>query len=169
MLDWLRREPRAPAPSPGSPAAAAPDDVPALRASLRGTVALVNRSADRLPDGAVPRVRAVEDQLRELLDHEESTAWSSLSGQAQYALSATVQDYLPTTVGAFLALPDGFASTHRNTAGRTPGEELLEQLRLLDDAVRDLVTAVYTGDAERLTTQGRFLDTKFSRSDLDLA
>lgn len=167
---WLRRAfaPLAPAPGRASDGAPEPDDVDALRRSLRETVALVNRSADRLPVGVVPRVRAVEDVLTELLDHAQATEGTSVSAQSRYALAATVHDYLPTSVRTFLALPPEFAATYRTPAGLSPGEELAEQLRLLEGAVRDLALAVYSGDAERLSTQGRFLATKFSRSDLDV-
>lgn len=162
VLGWWRRTSSPPPPAPPA------DELGALRAALRETVVLVNRSAGRLPEGVVPRVRAIEDVLVELLDHEESTDWTSITAQSRFSLAATINDYLPTSVTAYLALPAGFVADHRGPTGRTAGEELQEQLRLLDGAVRDLAVAVYSGDAERLSTQGRFLDTKFSRSDLDL-
>ena len=165
LRGWLRRGEPAPAPS----APATPEqEVAALRAALRALVQRVNRAADRLPEGVVPQVRAIEDALRELLDHVAATAGSATSAQERYTLAATVQDYLPTSVDAFLALPPDFAATHRTATGRTPGEELLEQLVLLDAAVRDLALAVYSGDADRLSTQGRFLDSRFATSALDL-
>lgn len=163
-----RGEPEPAAPGAAPAAATGPDELTALRTSLRSTVARVNRSAGRLPEGVVPRVRAIEDLLVELLDHEATTAWSTLTAQTRFSLSATVDDYLPTSISAYLALPPDFAATHRSAEGRSPAEELQEQLRTLYVAVQELAQAVYAGDAERLSTQGRFLDTKFSRSDLDL-
>ncbi len=162
-LSWLRRQVAAP-----SPAAAPSDEVGELRRRLRETVLTANRAADRLPVGVVPQVRAIEDVLVELLDHLAARPSSSGSAQERYALEATVTDYLPTSLESYLALPPAFAASHRTPAGRTAGEELLEQLVLLESAVRDLALAVYSGDAERLATQGRFLQTKFARSDLDL-
>ena len=44
------------------------------------------------------------------------------------SLAATIGDYLPTSLNAYLALPPAFAATHRSAAGLTPGEELYEQL-----------------------------------------
>lgn len=160
---WFRREPAA---APAPPSAAA--EVDGLRAALRAIVTRVNRAADRLPVGVVPQVRAIEDALRELLDHVAATAGSKTSAQEQFTLAATVDDYLPTSLDAFLALPPDFAATHRSATGRTAGEELLDQLVLLESAVRDLALAVYSGDAERLSTQGRFLDSRFATSALDL-
>lgn len=183
MLGWRRRPAADQRPSPsgaapsggllaggllaGGPPTAA-QEVAALRTSLRATVQRVNRAADRLPEGVVPQVRAIEDALRELLDHVEATAGSATSAQERYTLAATVDDYLPTSIDAFLALPASFAETHRTPAGRSPGEELLEQLVVLASAVTDLAQAVYSGDAERLSTQGRFLASRFATSALDL-
>ena len=162
---WLRREPSAP-PPPAPPTAA--QEVAALRTSLRETVARTNRAAGRLPVGVVPQVRAIEDALRELLDHVAATAGSATSAQERYTLAATIEDYLPTSLNAYLALPPAFAATHRSAAGLTPGEELYEQLVLLEQAVRDLAVAIYSGDAQRLSAQGRFLESKFAASELDL-
>ncbi len=181
-LSWLRRDREAQQapPVPPEPTGGAPvgdgrpgggsvegADVARLRAALRQTVARANQAAGRLPVGVVPEVRAIEDVLVELLDHAASPG-TFVSAQSQFSLAATIEDYLPTSVNAFLALPPAFAGSHRSAAGRTPGEELLEQLILLEGAVRDLALVVYGDEAEQLSTQGRFLDTKFSRSDLDL-
>lgn len=163
----LKRLLRRDGPDPDHPATPA-DEVAQLRERLRDLVARTNRAADRLPMGVVPQVRAIEDVLVELLDHAAATTGSSISAAERYSLAATIDDYLPGSVDAFLALPAAFAATHRNADGKRPGDELLEQLVLLEQAVRDLAIAVYSGDAERLSTQGRFLDTKFSQSDLDL-
>lgn len=161
---WLRRSARLSQPALPSPM----DEIAALRSALRETVLRTNRAADRLPVGVVPEVRAIEDVLVELLDHAAATEGSAISAQERFALAATITDYLPTSINAYLALPPAFAAAHHSPAGRGPDEELQEQLILLSAAVRDLALAVYSGDAQRLSNQGRFLDTKFARSDLDL-
>ena len=53
-------------------------------------------------------------------------------------------------------------------AERTPAEELRQQLEILREAAARLRVAVHGADAERLSTQRRFLEAKFRRSDLDL-
>lgn len=163
---WLRREDASPSTEDRDVTPA--DEVTQTRASLEALVRRTNRAAGRLPEGAVPTLRAIEDVLRELLDHAAATTTSSVSAQERFTLGATVEDYLPTSLDAFLALPPAFADTHRDAQGRSPGDLLLEQLGLLDTAVRELAVAVYSGDAARPESQGRFLDTKFSGSDLDL-
>lgn len=166
VLRWFRRDEEEQArAAPASPA----EEVAQLRTRLAQIVDRTNRAADRLPVGVVPQVRAIEDQLRELLAHAAATTGSSISAEERFRLSTTIEDYLPSSLDAYLALPASFVATHRTHEGRTSGEELLDQLILLDGSIRDLALAVYSGDAERLSTQGRFLDTKFGRKDLELS
>ena len=83
-------------------------------------------------------------------------------------LSSVIRDYLPTSIDTYLALPPAFIDSHRNPEGETPAEELAGQLRMLGRGVDELAAAVYSGDAQRLSVQGRFLESKFAASDLDL-
>lgn len=155
--------PPPPAPDPGG-------DLAATRTALGALVRRVNAAAGRLPIGAVPEIRDICDRLAELLTHAEelSRTGGEVDAYAMATVAATVTDYLPTSIDRYLALPDSFVETHRNDDGQTPDEELLEHFDLLDQGIEDLATAVYSGDAQRLAIQGRFLDTKFSKSDLTL-
>lgn len=143
------------------------DEITPLRDALRALVRRVNASAGRLPVGAVPDIRDITDQLDRLLDHAQRNP-GAVDTYALMTLSATIGDYLPTSIDRFLALPHDFVTTHRNNDGETPEEELLSHLVLLNQGVGELATAIFSGDAQRLESQGRFLDTKFARSDLDL-
>ncbi len=145
-----------------------PDELEAVRSRLARLVSRTNAAADRLPEGVVAETRAICDVVRELLDHEERTSHTSVAAAQRYSLAATVDDYLPSSLDAYLALPASFLA-RQHTDQRAPGEELLAQLVLLHEAVRELADAVYSGDARRLSDQGRFLDTKFSGSDLELS
>jgi hypothetical protein len=162
--------PQQPAPQQVPPQAAeqappAGDPIEELERQLTELVRRVNRAGGTMPEGGVPAVREVEDVLRPLLRYLRS---NPPTAEEMIPVRATVTDYLPSTVNAFLALPPDFAVTHRNRMGRTPAEELLEQLRLLAEGAQEYATAIYAGDAQELTNQGRFLATKFTRSDLDL-
>ncbi len=132
---------------------------------LTQLVRQVNRAGGRMPEGGVPAVREVEDVLRPLLRYLRANPATEAE---MLGVRAIVTDYLPTTVQTFLALPADFAAGHRNRLGRTPAEELIEQLALLVDGAREYATAIYAGDAQNLTNQGRFLQAKFTRSELDL-
>ncbi|NIZ90991.1 hypothetical protein F1544_08225 [Kineosporiaceae bacterium B12] len=148
------------------PVEAAPaDPVAAMQHELRTVVQTVNRAGGKLPDGAVPTVREIEDVLRPLLAH---VAKRGADVEELHNLEAIVTEYLPGALEHYLDLPERYALTHRGPSGTTPAEELLSQLRLLLDGARQLQQAVYDHDAQRLATQSRFLDAKFRRSDLDL-
>lgn len=158
--------PPAPAPTSTSPS----DEIPALGHALQILIRRVNAAAGRLPVGAVPEAREIGDKLLELLEHAERRveAGSPLDTYAMITLASTINDYLPTSIGRYLALPEAYLASHRNADGQTADEELLTQLDLMKKGVAELAEAIYSGDAQQLATQGRFLDAKFAKSDLDL-
>jgi len=77
-------------------------------------------------------------------------------------------EHLPDSVDAFLALPAEHARTSRNSAGRTPLEELRKQLDLLLTGCEQLQESVLRSDVARQQAQSRFLEEKFRPSGLDL-
>lgn len=146
--------------APGGSASAAE-----LQTRLTKIVRDVNEAGGRMPEGGVPAVREVEDVLRPLLTYLQANPATETE---MLGVRAMLEDYLPTTIDSFLKLPAHFATTHRNPAGRTPADELLVQLELLADGAQEYATAIYAGDAQRLSNQGRFLHDKFARSELQL-
>ncbi|WP_250280595.1 MULTISPECIES: hypothetical protein [unclassified Frankia] len=134
-----------------------------LQRELAGIVARANADGGRLPPGAVPTVRDIDDVLRPLLRHIEA---QSASEEEMRHLTAIIHEYLPQALGDFTALPAQYAG-RPGVTGTTPAEDLIRQLQLLDEGANELQDLVYTGDAARLAIQARFLDAKFRRSDLD--
>lgn len=136
-----------------------------LGRELIGIVRRVNRAGGQMPPAAVPAAHEVEDELRPLLEYLQA---NEVTEAEMIPVRALVTDYLPTTVDRFIALPPEFAATHRGRHGLTPAQDLLTQLRILAEAAQECALAIYKGDAMELANQGRFLQTKFTRSDLDL-
>lgn len=122
------------------------------------------RKGGQLPVAALPQLGRIEDLLLPLLDH---LTRNPPSVDEEIAVQGLVTDYLPTTLNAYTGLNRHFAETP-GADGRTPGDHLMEQLATLERAAHDLSHAIYTHDAQELQTQGRFLSTKFSQSDLAL-
>lgn len=135
-----------------------------LAAELATIVEGANREGARLPPGAVPIVRDIDDVLRPLLRYIEAR---SAQAEELRNLTAIIHDYLPRALGDYLALPPQYAERPGIT-GSAPSDDLVRQLVLLDEGVNELQDLVYTGDAAKLAIQARFLDAKFRRSDLDL-
>ena len=122
------------------------------------------RNGGKLPVAALPQLGRIEDVLLPMLDH---LSRHTPSVDEEIAVQAMVTDYLPTSLNAYIGLNRQFAQT-AGADGRTPGDDLLEQLVTLELAAHELSQAVYAHDAEQLQTQGRFLRAKFERSDLAL-
>jgi hypothetical protein len=149
----------------GTEPGADPEDSPdALLRHLREVNGFVNGSAGRLPGEAVVLARRVTDVLREVIG---TSADRELDVRAVGAIRGILTDYLPTTLRSYLAL-DPQVTDLRRPSGRTPRESLAEQLGSLRTAADDLLAATRAQDADALLTQGSFLRTKFTGSDLDL-
>jgi hypothetical protein len=139
----------------------APD---ALRRRLWELVRFVNRNAGRLPIEALALARQVTDRVREVV---EISTDRPLDVYAVIQINGIVGDYLPTTLRTYLAL-DPETVDRPDPAGRTPRAALLDQLAALDRAADDLYAATRAHDVDALFSQGNFLRTKFTGSDLDL-
>lgn len=135
-----------------------------MLADLEKTRWHARRNGDKLPVAALPQLGRIEDVLLPLLDH---IVRNPPSVDEEIAVQGMVTDYLPTSLNAYIGLNRQFAQT-AGPDGRTPGDDLIEQLVTLEIAAHELSRAVYAHDAEQLQTQGRFLRTKFERSDLAL-
>jgi predicted oxidoreductase len=161
MTSWFRRN-REDTPPPPPPE---DDDSPdRLRRRLWELVQFINRNAGQLPVEAVVLARQVTDKIREVI---ETSADRDLDVYAVVQINGIVGDYLPTTLRAYLTL-DPAITEQPGRSGRTPRAALREQLEGLNDAADELDAAARAHDVDALFSQGNFLRTKFTRSDLDL-
>jgi hypothetical protein len=157
---------RRPQARPAPPAEPEPDDSPdALQRALSQLVAFINQNAGKLPGESVVAARRVTDAVREVLDTSDDDG--DLDVYAIISVKGIVNDYLPTTLRTYLALDPQVVDVRRPT-GRTPRESLLDQITSLWAGAADVLTAAQAKDADALVSQGNFLQTKFTGSDLDL-
>lgn len=131
-------------------AASEPDD--SLVADLAALRRYLNRHAERLPAVSVVTAHQIGDVLRAVID---TAGDRSLDAHTAVRLRGFLTDYVPTTVRTFLAADDQVAA-------------LQEQLERLLEEATTLLGNARSYDSDAVLTQGRFLATKFSRSDLDL-
>ena len=166
-MAWFRRE-QAPSVVPAAPAPGDlgdPGDSPeALRTAIASVNRLINASAGRLPLRAVVAGRRVTDVLAEIVDTSEVRP---LDVYAVISVKGAVTDYLPTTIRGYLAVDESLVDVPR-ASGKTPAQSLLEQLDALEVSAELVLEAAQQQDVDALMTQGNFLRTKFSGSDLDL-
>jgi len=161
-MTWFRRgNDQPPTPPEPPPDQDSPDK---LRSRLWELVQLINRSAGKLPVEAVVFARQTTDTIREAI---ETSTDHALDVYAVVQINGIVDDYLPTTLRAYLNL-DPSMTERAGPSGRTPRAALREQLESLSGAAQELLDATRAHDVDALFTQGNFLKTKFTRSDLDL-
>lgn len=165
-MRWFQRGREDSGLTPASlPGNADPGDSPAaLRAALEDVIQFVNRNAGRLPGSAVVSARRITDTLREIIETSEDRP---LDVYALLPTKGLLVDYLPTTLSSYLAVDASLLETARGS-GLTPIQSLLEQLESLQASASATLVAARDQDADALMTQGNFLRTKFSGSDLDL-
>lgn len=123
---------------------------------------LVNRVAKGLPDAALALLRNIQATLEELLPRLRALKDSgALSAQSAFTIQETLRRYLPDMLAGYLKLPPAFARLQPLKDGRTAAQALTEQLRLLDDSLKQIAREAYAGDADALIDSGRFLQQKF--------
>lgn len=163
-MNWLRQRLGVAEPTP-PPVPVDADSPAALHAALLDLVRFVNRNAGQLPAGVVVRIRHLTDTLSEIIDTSEVRP---LDVYAVISIKTTTTDYLPTSVRRYLALPAPQREAVHASVGKTATESLLEQVAALQSSADKVLLAARNDDTDALMTQGAFLRTKFSGSDLDL-
>jgi hypothetical protein len=156
-----RDRPRETEAQPSAPPA--PESPAELRRGLVQINRFINQSAGRLPVRVVVNARYLTDTLSEIVDTSDVRP---LDIYAAISVAATVNDYLPTTLRNYLAIDEAHLNTPHN--GHLPVDSLVEQLDALRSSAELLLVAARDQDVDALLTQGNFLRTKFTGSDLDI-
>ena len=117
-------------------------------------------SRTRMP----PDIQAKIAEIRqEVLDLLPSLSAFPAGSQDLYVIQRTATDYLPSTLRAYLALPESYATTRVLQGGKTPQQLLREQVQLLDEKLDEIADAVHQHDTDRLLANGRFLEERFGK------
>ncbi|MEN0128993.1 MAG: hypothetical protein AAGC49_06095 [Brevundimonas sp.] len=163
-MSWLARLRGDDEPDERQPPEPDEDTPQALQAAIDELVRYVNARAGALPPAALANARVLTDTLTEVVD---SAAVRPLDVYAVISVRGVVGDYLPTTLRGYLALEPEAREQPRAT-GLSPTQSLMMQIDSLQTSVQATLVATREQDADALMAQGRFLQTKFNRSDLDL-
>lgn len=112
---------------------------------------------------------AVEDASRSIqltMPVEGATGLSAIDPTVML-IRQTALHYLPQALEAYLALPRIYAERIPVQDGKTAKDVLIEQLRLIDQKMRETSQAMFQNDADRLLANARFLQDRFARSAFD--
>jgi hypothetical protein len=125
---------------------------------------LVDGVAKGLPREALDVLHSIQRTLAELLPRlNELRDRGVISGRDSFMVLETVRRYLPDTLAAYLRLPRLYAQMQTLGNGQTASDVLLEQLKMLDSSLKEVARSAFTGDAEALITNGKFLEAKFAQ------
>lgn len=137
-------------------------------ADLPSAVAWVRTHADRnrrrLPGDAHRTVGRICDVLDAVVASEQREP--TRDARFEYELDAMVRQYLPSVLTGYLAIPPGRVH-ERQPDGRTPTEELAEQLRILAAQADDLDASRQRRLTADLSTSGNFLRDKYGHRQPD--
>ncbi|AEE45560.1 hypothetical protein [Cellulomonas fimi] len=149
----------------------------------RAQAVVAVEAAQPLP-AAVARIRTLAERNRrrlpgdthrtvlrtcEVLDAVIAAEQREPAGDArfEYELDAVVRQYLPAVLTGYLAIAPSRVQ-ERQPDGRTPDEELTEQLRILAGQADALYASRHRLLTAELSTTGNFLRDKYAHHELDV-
>lgn len=118
----------------------------------------------KLPPDVHRSFKNISGQLTAILDRVDAL---SATSEDLFVVTKTINDYLPTSLETYANLPRRFAMRRAKGQSRSPHDELMSQMGLLEQEMDQVLEAVVAGDVQKLQNQGRFLDARFHDSDLD--
>jgi hypothetical protein len=124
---------------------------------------LVDSVLPGLPNEAIALLRSIEATLHELLPRLKALREIGIiSPKDSFTVVETVRRYLPDTLGAYLRLPRLYANMQPLANGKTASQGLLDQLLMLDKSLKVIAQSAFEGDAQKLVSNGQFLQNKFA-------
>ena len=129
-----------------------------LSQALAWTAALAKQNKNRIPTESYVSVLETCQTLDAVIDAETQQPMGD--PQFEYELTATVREYLPAVLRNYLAIPPSMVDT-RQVNGRTPNEELVEQLQLLSRQAETLHSSRHRHISAELSNMGNFLRERF--------
>lgn len=151
----------APVPPPLQPYPAAtslPGSSNDLSNALTWVGAKAKLNKHRLPADTYVTILETCQMLDSVIDVESRQP--SADARFEYELEAVVREFLPAVLEGYLAIPPSLVET-RQPNGRTPNEELVEQLQLLLGQAETLHATRHSQTSSDLTTTGNFLRERF--------
>lgn len=124
------------------------------KAWLDGQRLALPAPARSLADGIGVKLAALEPQLATLDEREPAAA----------AVRRLIGDELPELVRGYQSVPQ--AMRRADTDGMVPERQLLDGLSVVDTELTRMSEQLARGDLERLATQGKYLELKYSGGDV---
>ena len=149
-------------PSPAAASVAQSSDD--LSSALAWVTSHAKQNKHRLPAEAYVTILETCQTLDAVIDAERRQP--SADARFEYELGAIVREYLPTVLRGYLAIPPSMVD-NRQPNGRTPSEELAEQLHLLSGQADALHSNRHSHTSAELSSTGNFLRERFGHHQRD--
>lgn len=120
---------------------------------------------DGLPEPGRSLASRIQRRGQELLSRERSGGGGTIE---LLVVRRMLDDYLPSTVGAYLSLPPHHPDAPITSDGRSSRQLLTEQLSLLDRKLDEVGEGMLRHDLEGLLANGRFLEEQFGHRESEL-
>lgn len=120
---------------------------------------LQRRLAGKVDNKVEGKIAGIIEALLTLLSRLPQDA--DATNPDHYNVRQIAHDYLPSAIERYLALPPALARTEPVIQGKTAHALLAEQLDVLDQSLRNMLTSLYRNDAQGMLIHGRFLRDKF--------
>lgn len=82
-----------------------------------------------------------------------------------HTIKRTVTTYLPDMLKDYMELPKPYRRQHKMECGRTPKEELMEQIKVLDKEMDVIIGKATSNKMTDLKIHGQFLTQKYEKRD----
>lgn len=128
-----------------------------LASALAWVTSHAKQNKHRLPSADYVTILETRHTLDAVIDAER--AQPIHDARFEYELTAMVREYLPTVLQSYLAVPPSMVDNPQPN-GRTPSQELTEQLGLLSGQADALHASQHRQMSADLTSNGNFLREK---------
>jgi hypothetical protein len=142
------------------------DAQPIDRVDLRDNLdRLLIGSRGRVADDIYDSVASIRKSILATVDAQSA---ADVTDPNVFLVRQTAVDYLPSALQTYLRIPRAQAETVQVSGPATAHDVLLEQLRQMDDKLRQLATAATMQDSDQLMAHGRFIAQRFGTDSLDV-
>jgi hypothetical protein len=139
-------------------------DAAALIEALDCNAQRVRCAGAELPAGVPALFEQIEQKLSAMLAHPNVLA----DPDVLHVISMTIRKDLDRIVGAYLALPAHLRDRRIPSGGRTPADELVSQLRLLDDYVSVTSERVFSSQTRDIADLSDYLERRNRQASSEL-
>ncbi|WP_194288568.1 hypothetical protein [Ornithinicoccus halotolerans] len=143
---------------PQQPALPSRSSADELSRSLAWVTSHAKQNKQRLPADAYVSILETSHTLDAVIDAERQQSLGD--ARFEYELEAMVREYLPAVLQGYLAIPPNMVEKQQPN-GKTPNEELADQLQLLSHQADTLHSNRHRHTSSDLTSTGNFLRERF--------